>query len=520
MKKILPASLLLLTLSLQAEPLGYHEIQTDTAGRIVPWSAPQPSVAYDRIIKSVWSFWKGLGNCSNGIPYFYQHQVWSPGHDARGLGGDQLAMALSSLQLLHAYTGDPEITRYMRGIADFVLDHGLSLATDTWPNLPYPYNTSIHGGNYDGDMRAGKGFLQPDKAASFGAELLALFEMTGEMRYRDAASAIADTLAAKVVPGDDAHSPWPFRVNARTGELPAKASAYAAYTANWTGALRLFDELVRLKAGHQATYQYARNTLIAWVKNYPLKTRNWGPFFEDVSFWSNTEINADTMAWYLLEYPDRFDSSPGFGSAAARSILDWTLSTFGTNRWAAYGVTAIQEQTAYRVPGNSHTSRHASVELLYAEKSGSTLHKEEAIRQLNWATYMVADDGKNRYPNDDIWLTDGYGDYLRHYLRAMAAAPELAPTGQNHLLRSSSILRQIHYSPDRIEYATFDSASLERLRIDFEPARVTAGNQKLKRFKSAADIKKRDGYYYEPAGPRAGLLEIHHSGSDMVAIIR
>ena len=49
------------------------------------------------------------------------------------------------------------------------------------------------------------------------------------------------------------------------------------------------------------------------------------------------------------------------------------------------------------------------------------------MRRLNWATYSVDADGKNRYPNDDIWLTDGYGDYVRHYLRAMASFPELAP---------------------------------------------------------------------------------------------
>jgi hypothetical protein len=31
-----------------------------------------------------------------------------------------------------------------------------------WGGLPYPYNLDIHSGQYDGDMRAGKGFLQPD----------------------------------------------------------------------------------------------------------------------------------------------------------------------------------------------------------------------------------------------------------------------------------------------------------------------------------------------------------------------
>ena len=246
-----------------AEQLGYHAIQTDLAGRIVPWCSPRPDVAYDDIISRVWNFWKGLGNCTNGVPYFYQHQVWRPQTDPRGLGGDQLAMALSSLNLLYGYSGDPAVRDYMTGIADYVLTHGLSAPTDTWPNLPYPYNTDLHGGSYDGDMRAGKGFLQPDKAASFGAELMTLYEMTGNAHYLDAAIAIANTLSSKIISGDGDHSPWPFRVNARTGELPT--NCFAAYTANWTGALRLFDGLIRLKAANGCDYESVRGTLLAWI---------------------------------------------------------------------------------------------------------------------------------------------------------------------------------------------------------------------------------------------------------------
>ena len=119
-------------------------------------------------------------------------------------------------------------------------------------------------------------------------------------------------------------------------------------------------------------------------------------------------------------------------------------------------MTAINEQTVYRVPGNSHTSRHASVELRYCEVTGDNSRKQQAIRRLNWATYMVDSDGKNFYPRDDIWLTDGYGDYVRHYLRAMASQPELAPDDQNHLLRTSSVIQSISYG-DSITYTKFDA---------------------------------------------------------------
>jgi len=497
-----------------AEQLGYHEIQVDASGRIVPWCSPEPSVAYDRILHLVWNFWKNMGNCSNGIPYFFQHQVWKPEHDPRGLGGDQLAMALSSLDLWYDYTGDTSVRDFMVRVADYCLDRGLSNPSDAWPNLPYPYNTDVHSGFYDGDMRAGKGALQPDKAGSFGIELLRLFEKTGNHRYRDAAAAIADTLATKVARGDSEHSPWPFRVNAHTGGVPT--NAFAIYTANWTGTLRLFDELVRLKSKNTSDYRAASKTVSKWLREYPLKSNQWGPFFEDVVDWSNTEINADTMAWYLLENP-KWDSQ---GKEYARGILDWTFTTFGTNGWAKYGATPLEEQTVYRAPGNSHTARHGSAELIYCEKTADTSHKEDAIRQLNWATYMVDNDGKNRYPGDDIWLTDGYGDYVRHYLRTMAAAPELAPSGQDHLLRSSSVLRQIDYRADAIQYRTFDATSRERLRIAFEPTSVMVGGKRLQKRSAPKELEDGDGYYLEGEGPSKGLLEIRHSYVGEVVIAR
>lgn len=102
--------------------------------------------------------------------------------------------------------------------------------------------------------------------------------------------------------------------------------------------------------------------------------------------------------------------------------------------------------------------------------------REDAIRRLSWATYAVDTDGKNRYIRDDNWLTDGYGDYLRHYLRAMAAAPELAPDDQSRLLRTSSVIRSIQCGTDRITYSKFDAASTEKLKMGaWRPDSVAGG---------------------------------------------
>jgi hypothetical protein len=178
------------------------------------------------------------------------------------------------------------------------------------------------------------------------------------------------------------------------------------------------------------------------------------------------------MAAYILEHP-AWDAN---WRAQARSILDWTGATFDNREFARLGVTVTNEQTVYRVPGNSHSARHAATMLLYAEKTGDRAQETDAIRRLNWATYTVDDDGKNRYIRDDVWLTDGYGDYVRHYLRAMGAFPELAPADQNHLLRTSSVVRSIEYGADAVRYTKFDADSEERLKMGaWAPARVEGG---------------------------------------------
>src|SRR5579863_10305626 len=452
----------------------YHDIQTDSRGYIVPWYNPDPAVAYDHVLSLVWNYWRHVPNYyTNNPPEFRKRYAATAGVkkyfvfrtlDDPGVGGDQFAMALSSCSLYYAYTGDPAVLQDLRDEADIYIANSLSPSTSDWPNIPYPCNTTRLA-VYDGDLVAGKGFTQPDKAGSFGAELVTLYKITGEKKYLDVARNIADTLAGHVQPGDNDRSPLPFRVQAETGVVKD------AYTTNWTGTLRLFEGLTALKEGDAARYQSAHRTLSDWLRQYTMKTNKWGPFFEDIVNFSQTQINAGTLAHYILEHPDW---DPNWRTDV-RGIQDWVIQNLGLDYWKQYGLTVIAEQTAYRIQGQSHSSRHASVELEYAEKTGDTSRKAEAIRLLNWATYMVDDDGKNWYPNFEvyeIWWTDGYADYVRHYLRAMAADPELAPPGQNHLLRTSSVCKQIEYQPHRVVYETFDDSGTEVLRLAAKPKQL------------------------------------------------
>jgi hypothetical protein len=360
-------------------------------------------------------------------------------------------------------------------MTDTYLERSLSSATDSWPFIPYPYNTDIHSGIYDGDMRNGKDITQPDKAGSFGYELVNLYKMTDDKKYLEAAINIAGTLASKIETGDSLRSPLPFRVNAKTGETGSlfdnmgsgKKVQPALYTSNWTGAMMMFEELEKLDPEQKEFYKKSFDIFLEWMKQYPLKTNKWGPFFEDIPGWSDTQTNAISFAQFILEHRNLFPE----WEREVKGIIDWTYRELGNHEYEKYGVIVLNEQTVYRVPGNSHSSRQASVELMYAQLSGDTNYTTNAIRTLNWATYTVASDGRNRYIRDDIWLTDGYGDYVRHYLRAMAAMPALAPE-ENHLLKSTSVVTNIDYRSDRIKFSTFDDHSDILLRLVKKPSEV------------------------------------------------
>jgi hypothetical protein len=513
-----------------SDTIVYHPVRVDHKGHILPWYSDNLGQSYDHVLERVWNFWKNLEVDSNGMQYYMNHQVWDPRHDKRGLGGDQLNMALSSWDLYYNYTGDEAVIGNMRYMADHYLANSLSSSSAAWPDLPYPYNMDVESGIYDGDMIIGKGYTQPDKAGSFAFELVHLYKKTGDQKYLTAAINIANTLASKVQPGDHENSPWPFKVNAETGEVgvlidkvtwyegmdkdlqKTKGShAKSSYTTFFTGTLNLFKELIAMNKGNTTDYKKAFDITVDWFKKYPVKSNKWGPFFEDIPRWSDTQINAVTFAMFLMENPE-LDAQ---WQQTVKGIFEWVYAELGNKKYRNYGVTVIDEQTAYRVPGNSHSSRQASMDLMYWEKSGDTTYVRNAVRQLNWATYMVDTDGKNFYPTNAIWMTDGYGDYTRHYLRAMASAPQLAPDNEDHLLRSTSIVKNIVYQPNKISYTVYDEESKEIFRLTAKPDAVKLKGTDLSEVTDVAA----EGWTWQSLAT-GGILKINQSGGHRVEIIK
>jgi len=521
--------------SQQKEVLIYHSIQTDKSGKIIPWFNANPGTSYSHVMGLVWNFWDTMRRDMNGLPYYMNHQVWNPDfNDPRGIGGDQFAMALSSWRLYYAYSGNERVKANMNFIADYYLTHGLSPHDCKWPDIPFPYNTYIYSGLYDGDMRAGRDVTQPDKAGSFALELVHLYKITENKLYLNAAEKIANTLVSHIREGNINYSPLPFKINVYTGqtallrdhEFTGTWIDTAGYTTNWAPAMQLFLDLIELNKGNVTAYKSGFQDILNWMKTYPMKENKWGPFFEDVDWWSETQINAMTFARFIMEHREYF---PDWKMDVVR-IIEWVHKNFSNDKWEKYGVTVTNEQTVYQTPGNSHSSRQAADELLFVKLTGDSILYENAVRELSWATYTVDFDGKNRFPQDEPWLTDGYGDYIRHYLRAMDAIPELTAPDEDHIISSTSVIQQADYQGHlkkyiflgfenvdsnkvKLFYRTFDSTGTEKIKLKKKPSSVLLDYRKM------IENKSGEGYEWRPM-QGGGLLIIRRLNGKKVILMK
>jgi hypothetical protein len=179
-----------------------------------------------------------------------------------------------------------------------------------------------------------------------------------------------------------------------------------------------------------------------------------------------------------------------------------------------WGANAVSEQILFMPKMGSHTSRYASVLALWHEATGDAAAKEKAFRSFNWATYMCRENGAvNVGPINEqtIWFSDGYGDYIRHFMAGLGAVPEWAPAGEDHLARSSSMVSSVSYLREEVNYQTFDDASTDVLRLSFSPRRVTADGKELPKQNNPTAA----GWMFDE---RTRVLRVRHEGSRLVRI--
>jgi len=489
------------------EMLMDHPVALDSDHMLLSWSTSDSPYA-DVARRAANAFVTTFLNRDVGIetwlawarfdPVTFEGISWP--HNPAGL----YAMLMDSATQWYAFSGDRRLLEASLKALDAELTHGTTLPSWDWPLVPFasadPGTLEYRGADDSWCDFCGRGdgigVIEPDKVAELGFAYIQAYEVTSETRYLNAAVACADALGAHVRSGDTRRSPWPFRVDAQTG------IAREEYSSNVIAAIALFDELGRLDLGDIDTYARARATAFDWLLRVPMNNDAWSGYFEDIEVQTEPAANPNqysalrTARWLLLH-----PSEDSAWRAHVEHLLAWTEAQFGrsteTERGTQYGATVLSEQGADMAKMGSHTARFGATLALWFSSTGDVNAAERAARSLNWATYACSESGivtVGPDQNEGYWFSDGYGDYIRHFLAAMGAVPEWAPPTESHILRSTSLVTHVEYAPNHVSWTTFDVESTETLRIPRRPWSVTVGGMPLF-MRSKLD---RPGYTVQP----------------------
>jgi hypothetical protein len=498
-------------------------VAVDSRNKLLPWPMPENTgYSYSSYFLSQWTIvWDQYNR--QRLPYFYccfdfdrttyemiPDQTWV------NSTGYLRAMMQGFVERLYPYTGDPRTLEFLENFVNYELEHGTTPADYAWSGVPYP-SANPGARNYSGWSRHGEDFVEPHVVGEDGYAYLRLYEMTGKTKYLEAAIRCARALAKNFKAGDKDHSPWPFRCHARDGSLE-NGGGMSAYSANVVEPIMLFDELIRLRQGHVATYQRAREGAWAWLMKYPMVNNMWSGYFEDVGPGTENmnQVIPLEFARYLLLHPEK-DSQ---WREHARQLIEWVQSTPKWPKYIVHGATVTTEQGdgktfCCNLPNqccDSHTSRLAAVEAFYYAKTGDATYKEAAYRSYNWVTYFQGLPGGAHAPySNQWWFTDEFSDGPRRMMDAFWAVPEWAPEDESHLLGSLSAVTNISYRAGSVTYSTFDAASTDVLRLDFLPEVISADGRPLRQRQDLSAA----GYVFDAA---TRVLRIRHDDARNIDI--
>jgi hypothetical protein len=538
--------------------LPWHKAVLDSQGRILAWYHPEKNLGYDEFMHLDWDFLEHKVPIDHhtGVKVYLTHSIYDPdtlqGINWQHVPATTFAHQTDAMLRWYPYSGDEESIRVIREMLDYHLAHGMTPANWKWAGVPFTTNCQDdkdYGHCIEDMPKQFYGGLETDKIGELGLSYVQVYEMTGEQKYLDQGLKCAEQLAKYIRPGDAWHTPWPYRIDAQTGDV-LDGEEYGGMI---VGPVRLFDELIKLGVGDTASFKKARDMAWKWVQDNPLNLNSaawdkWSGYYEDVP---KDTINVNDMtsimtAYYILSHDDPSTVDPTW-LVHVGHLIDRSRALLG--RGPFFGAWAIDEQmrpdggilnassvdTEFIPHGNAlmgtdnrgccsrsglvcRTSQWGALNAMLYDKTGDGAAYENAFRSLNYATYFAGSDGRISCCGPgiagDYWFEDGYSDAGRSFMWAMAAVPDFAPVGQDHLLGSSSIIQKVKYAPRRVEYRTFDKSGTETLRLSFLPAKVTAASSAL----SKRDDLKGEGYTVQPLGGGDYEVKVNHANSNDVAI--
>jgi hypothetical protein len=528
--------------------LPWHDAVLDSQGKLLAWYHPERNLGYDQVLHLAWDFLEHKVPLDTTHPDGRKIYLTFAMYDEKTLQGtywqhnpaSTFAHLVDELVNWYPYSGDTEAIKVVREMLDYQLMYGTTPSDWNWGAVPFATSCG-------GDREYGRciqdmphqyyGGIEPDKTAELGLAYVYFYEITGEKKYLEASLRCAEALLSHVRPGDATHTPWPFRLDARTGDVIAGEELGGMIVAS----VRFFDELIRLRVRDVESLRRTRNLVWNWILTYQLTENpaadNWTGYYEDVPKDTENVNDMSSMmtAYYILSQgdPQSLDPSPRplqSWQTHVGYLLDRSRGMLGRGQF--FGAWAIDEQQhpLVNIPGTSgrgccsraglscRTAAWGAINAMYFERTHDSSARENAFRSLNYATYFM--DANGRFACCGVshgsvyWFEDGYADAGRSLLWALGAVPEFAPVGQNHILRSSSIIRHVEYHDRSVYYETFDDSGIAVIRLNFRPRRITAAGQPLN---ERHDLDGA-GYTVQALPGSDYVVRVRHSGGNEVTV--
>jgi hypothetical protein len=491
----LAASLSAIPMEGEAAPMfNGHEVVLDDQNKIIPWCVPIQN-AYDHFLRLRWDFIKTkVPNCPGPPPrwsypqYYFYCAFWDkdgkldPDTWMNDVA-EKIPNWFESARLYYAYTGDPTVMTILKKLMDYAIAHGTSPSTFAWPNFPY---TTTNAGDMEfRGFTSAKRFLLNETLVGYAGDMgLVYYRMylySGDTTYLTAALNVANKLAREVRTGTSTQSVWPDRVLMDTGKVTSE------YGARWAGCYMLLDQLIKANRGDVKAYENAREKTRDFLLQYPLKTGYWADGHTDNSDYGNTyksNTPASNFTLALFDYPEL---DPDWQTDVPK-LIKWTEDNFvfrcapgePATQW---GANIVGEQDSFLPKMDYQTARYAAECARWYAVSRDEVYKEKAYRSLNWVTYCNKPDGEaiespvSKHISN--WWSDCYGECPRMFYAAFAGVPEWGPPGENHILYSDAVLKDVSYAAKKVQYTSTQGAGTEYLRLAFRPTDITLAGVRL-----------------------------------------
>ena len=407
----------------EAPNIGNHKAVYDANGILRPWTSWRDALGREM---------KYYANCplEHGYPRFVTLTFMDSGYKPSAKRQDMIpamqhGTGIISYLKYYGWTGkrNAQLLSFARAMGDYLMQEASTPDEGKYPQFP---RSTGKAGKFpqppDCGCQADRPYeVEPDKGGLAAYALVLLYEETKQDKYLVHALHTARVLAENMREGNQMRSPWPFRVDYRSGEGRGEISANMSYN------LRLFDKAI--EHGH-TEFQIPRDKLWAWIKQEQIPSAKkdgwlWAQFHEDYDLQTNRNSwSPINLARYILQQKEKLDPE---WREDAKTLIEFVLAHFKSFH---QGVPVCGEQDDDKNPWGGSLSNYGAVLAMYCAATGSGEYKGLAWQALNYCLYAIDDDG---CPGQSAltrkrggWQEDAHTDVIHNFMDAIAAFPEWA----------------------------------------------------------------------------------------------